>query len=353
MIPLVDVAGRHARVAAEVERRVAAVLASGRWVGGPEVAACEAAVAHLAGRAHGVGVASGTDAEGGEGQGQGVGPGDEVIVPAVSFFATAGAVVRLGARPVIADVLDDRPLMDPDAARALVGPRTRAVVPVHLFGAAAPEPDLGLPVVDDAAQAAGSEPFPGRGAAAALSFYPTKVLGGAGDGGMVVTDDPALARRVRALGHHGAAGPHLHERVAGHVGGNSRLDAVQAAVVLAHLADLPARLARRRAIAAAYRAALGDLCLPASPGSNEAVFCLRHPERDRLADALARRGVATAVYYPRPLTEQPALAGLLRADQPPAPRAARFCAEALAIPCHVGMSDADVVRVIEAVREAA
>ena len=344
-------AARAAPTAPAVEAAVQEVLRSGRYIGGPVVSRCEAALAALLGRAHGVGVPGGTVALTQAMQALGVGtrPDDEVIVPAVTFFATAGAVLRAGAIPVVADVLPDRPLLDPDAVRALRTPRTRLIVPVHLFGDAAPHPgDLGVPVLDDAAQAVGAAPPVGQGCAAAVSFYPTKILGAAGDGGMVVTDDADLAARVRALGFHGMGAPHVHHRTAGHMGGNSRLDAVQAAVLLAQVDDLPRRIAARRAIAARYDAVLGALALPRDPGSPVSIYTLRHPERDRLAARLQDRGVQTALYYPRDLTQQPALEGCPRG---PTPNAARFCAEALALPCYEGLPDAHVDHVIACLLE--
>lgn len=344
-VPFVDLAARHQRVAAGVEANVLRVLRSGRYVGGPEVAEIEAAVAQRLGRAHGVGVASGTDALVLALQALGVGPGADVVIPAVSFFATAGAVCRTGARPVVVDVLPDRPLMDPDLARKAVGPRTWAVVPVHLFGNRCPHPAVVVPVVDDAAQAVGTQAPVGQGAAAAVSFYPTKVLGAAGEGGLVATDHPDLAQRVRQLGNHGAQAPHLHVRHGSAVGTNSRLPTLQAAVLLAHLEDLDARVSRRRQIAWRYSFDLDELLVPFDPDSAMSVCVLRHPERDRLAAALAERGVGTAVYYPRSLAAQPALG-----DQAPTPHADRFCAQALALPCHAGMDEAAVDHVIAAVR---
>ncbi|RME20550.1 MAG: hypothetical protein D6798_20200 [Deltaproteobacteria bacterium] len=353
VVPMVDLAARHARVQEAVERGVVEVLRSGRYVGGPVVRELERAVARRMGRAHGAGTNSGTDALTLALKALGIGPGHQVVVPALTFFATVESVLHAGATPVIVDVLPDRPLMDPDAARAACGPRTAAIVPVHLFGDRAEAPDIGVAVVDDAAQAVGATPPCARGVLTATSFYPTKVLGAAGDAGMVVGDDEELVARVAALGSHGMSAPHRHHRVAGHVGGNSRLDAVQAAVLRAHLDDLDARIERRRAIAAAYEAAFGDLCLPRDPGSPVSVFCLRHPRRDALQAALRAAGVASAVYYPSPVGTQPVLGHDPAAAAAATPHAAAFCRELLAIPCHATMDDDDVRRVIDAVREAA
>lgn len=350
-VPFLDMAARAAPTAPAVEAAVLAVLRTGRYIGGPPVARCEARIAALLGRAHGVGVPSGTAALSQILQALGIGlrPDDEVIVPAVTFFSTAGAVLRAGATPVLADVLPDRPLLDPDAARALLTRRTRLVLPVHLFGDMAPHPsDLGVPVVDDAAQAVGAAPPVGQGLAAAVSFYPTKILGAVGDGGMVVTDDPDLAQRVRDLGFHGMTEPHLHHRTAGHMGGNSRLDAVQAAAILAQVDDLPRRIAARRAIAARYDAVLDELALRRDPGSPVSIYTLRHPQREALAQRLRQRGVQTALYYPCDLSQQPALQGCPRGATP---HAARFCAEALALPCHEGMPDAHIDHVVASLKE--
>ncbi len=347
---MADLAGRHARVGADVERRVIDVLRSGRYVGGPVVAEAERRLAAIFGYAHGVGVNSGTDALIYALMAMGVGPGDEVIVPALTFFATAEAVGRIGAVPVVADVRDDLPLLDP--ATLPLTPRTRAVIAVHLFGEACPLPDLGVPVLDDVAQAVGASPPARTGAVGAASFYPTKTLGAAGDGGIVLADDPELTDRARKLASHGMPAPYVHDRVNGHFGANSRLDAVQAAVLLGHLADLDARVARRRAIAAAYDAGLPEDVrpLPRGPGHPVHHYVVRTHRRDALATALAAAEIETAVYYRRPLSEEPALAGFPSgAPTPPTPHATRYCAEALALPVHEGLTDGDVERVLHTI----
>ncbi len=345
---LIDVPARDRPVREAALAAMGAVLESGRYLGGPAVEALEAALAARHGVAHAVTVGSGTDALLLGLQALGVGPGDEVVVPAVTFFSTAGAVLALGAIPVLVDVLAERPLLDPGAVAAAVGPRTRAVVPVHLFGDRAPALDLDLPVLEDGAQAVGCRPV--AGAAMTLSFYPTKVLGAAGDGGAVLTDDAALAARVRALGHHGHQPDGRFARVGGAPARNCRLDAVQAAFLGVALADLDRRVARRRAIAAAYDAALPVDRVLRDAGSPVSVYCVRHPNRDAFAARLRAAGVETRVYYPRPLGDEPALALVPRR---PTPRADAFCREALALPVHAALSDDDVQRVIDAVCEAA
>ncbi|MDP2316672.1 MAG: aminotransferase class I/II-fold pyridoxal phosphate-dependent enzyme [Pseudomonadota bacterium] len=346
---MADLAARHARVGADVERRVLEVLRSGRYVGGPVVTEAERQLASLFGYRHGVGVNSGTDALIYALMAMGIQPGDEVVVPALTFFATAEAVGRLGAIPVVADVRADLPLLDPDALPLTA--RTRAVIAVHLFGEACPLPDLGVPILDDVAQAAGAAPPARAGAVGAASFYPTKTLGAAGDGGIVLADDPDLADRARKLASHGMPAPYVHDRVNGYFGANSRLDTIQAAVLLGHLADLDARLARRRAIAAAYDAGLPEAVrpLPRGPGHPVHHYVVRTPGRDALAAALTVAGIESAVYYRRPLSEEPALAG---GPAAPTPNATRYCAEALALPVHEGLTDGDVDRVLDTIGRA-
>ncbi|MFH1466692.1 MAG: DegT/DnrJ/EryC1/StrS family aminotransferase [Pseudomonadota bacterium] len=349
-VPMVDLAARHRRLAGPTEAAVLEVLRSGRWVGGPRLAEAEARLAALFGRAHGVGVNSGTDALSLALQALGVGPGHEVLVPALSFFATAGAVARIGARPVVVDVLPDLPLMCPEAARAALTARTRAAVPVHLFGMTCPDPGLPVPLVEDSAQAVGQAPPARLGVLTAASFYPTKTLGAAGDAGLVATDDPALAAAVRRLGGHGAVAgeAHLHALVAGQVGGNSRLDPLQAAILLAQLDDLPRRVARRRAIAARYDAALpAGFAAPTRAAADPVHhYLLRGAGRDALARWLAARGVESAIYYPRPLSAQPALQ-----PQAPCPVAEAWSRTCLSLPCHEELTAAQVALVVASLEE--
>lgn len=341
-----NLAARHAEAAEAVEAAVLAVLRSGRYAGGPVVAEAESIAARWLGRAGAVGVGCGTDALILALQAIGVGPGDEVIVPALTFFATAGAVCATGATPVIVDVGEDG-LLDLARAADRVGPRTRAVIPVHLFGNVAPCPTLGVEVIDDAAQAIGAEPPPRGATLTAMSTYPTKTWGSAGDGGFVAGDDPDLLEAVRRLGQHGAVEPHHHHRVSGAVGRASRLDAVQAAVLVGHATVLEQRLAQRRALARRYDAGLPPwaMPLPRAPGSAVHQYCVRLDRpRDAVARALADRGVSTAVYYPRPLGDQPALAGTPRG---PTPIADRLCTELLALPIH-DLGEPSVDAVLEA-----
>lgn len=347
MIRMADLAGRHARVAAAAEAGVLAVLRSGRYIGGPVVAEAERRLAATFGYGHGVGVNSGTDALIYGLMAMGIGPGHRVAVPALTFFATAEAVFRVGATPVVVDVRPDVPVLDP----AAVPDGLDAVIAVHLFGELCPVP-LPVPVLDDVAQSVGATPPTRAGAVGAASFYPTKTLGAAGDAGIVLADDPELAARARKLASHGMPANYLHERVNGHVGANSRLDALQAAVLLAHLDDLPARVARRREIAAAYDAGLPDGVrpLPRGPGHPVHHYVVRSDRRDALQRALTAAEIETAIYYPRTVADQPAMAGLPAVSTP---NADRFCREALALPVHEGLADSDVERVLAAIRTVA
>ena len=348
-VPLVDLRARHDRVKAAAEAGVLAVLRSGQVIGGPVLAELESRLAARNGKAFAIGVNSGTDALRLALQALDLGPGDEVILPAFSFFATLESVLQTGASAVIVDVLPDRPLLDPTAVASAVGPRSRAVVPVHLFGSAAPAQVVDLPVVDDAAQAVVGGAGRMAGALSAVSFYPTKVLGAAGDGGLVLTDSPELAARVRRLANHGMHPGERFEPVGAQLAGNSRLDAVQAALLLAHLDALDARLAARRALARQLDAVLGSLALPYDAEGPVSVYALRHPERDRIAQALAARGVASRVYYPYTLAELAPRFPRVRAHACPA--AASFRDELLAIPCHAELDPAQVEHLLASLQE--
>lgn len=342
-VPFAGTAAVHGRTQQQAERAVADVLASGQWVGGPIVAAAEQALAAQLGRRHGVGTASGTSALTLALQAAGVGPGDEVVVPAVSFVATATAVMRAGARPVLVDVLPGMPLVDPAAVAEAMSPRVRAVVSVPLFGCAAPDVATvvpGVTCIDDAAQAFGRTLPVGTGAIVTCSFYPTKVLPAAGDGGLVATNDPAFAARVRALGFHGLDAQGRAHSVGTSVAGNDRLDAIQAALLLARLPDVAARVAHRRSLLAHYRRRLPTLVLPHDEGTNGAVVAAVHPRRDEMRAALARAGIQTACYYPLSLADHPVLANARVVGA--LPRARAYCSASFALPCHIGVSLEDV-----------
>lgn len=361
-IPLVDLAGSLRALRPELERGIAAVLDRAELVGGTSVAGFESEFAAYLGAPLSVGVASGTDALTLALRAVGVGPGDEVIVPAFGFVATAEAVLLAGATPRFADVDLGTALLSLDAARAARSERCRALIAVHLYGRMmALEPltawcrDHQLTLIEDAAQAHGARRA-GRAAGTvaalgAFSFYPTKNLGGLGDGGAVVTGDPALARAVRLLANHGRNELGLHERA----GTNSRLDAIQAVALQLRLRRLDADNERRRGLAARYRQALADLpelVLPedAEPGSHVYhLFVVRTAERDALAEHLRRAGIGSGVYYRAPLHLLPAFRDLgYRRGQCPA--AERLAGEGLALPLYPSLSHSQQDRVIDAVR---
>ena len=318
-IPLVDLKAAHAEVADEVRAGFDRVLAATAFVGGDEVREFEREYARFAGVGHCVGVGNGTDALELALRASGVRAGDEVVLPANTFIATAGAVARFGAVPVLVDCLPDSLLIDPDAALAAVGPVTRAVVPVHLYGQSAAVAELvgGLPervrVVEDAAQSQGATRHgrtAGSGGIAATSFYPGKNLGAYGDAGAVVTDDKELADVVRALANHGGVAKYRHDLP----GFNSRLDGLQAVVLRAKLARLADGNEARRAGAARYHGLLADLAaagrvvLPVTAEGNVHVWHLyvvriagSAADRDAVVGKLNAEGVGAGVHYPAPV----------------------------------------------------
>jgi dTDP-4-amino-4,6-dideoxygalactose transaminase len=358
-VPFIDLRRQYAEVGRAVEAAVGRVLASGRYILGPEVQALETELARYCGAAHGIGVASGTDALRLALEAAGVGPDDEVILPAFTFVATAEVVTQLGAVPVFADVEPGRLTIDPaDVARRLTV-RTKAVIPVHLYGRPADMAALadlaarhGFVLIEDAAQAIGAE-YQGRrsgvlGDIACFSFFPTKNLGAYGDGGFVTTNDDALADRVRLLRHHGQRERYLHEAV----GWCSRLDEIQAAALRVKLERLDAWTKARRAHAAAYRAALHDLPLglPDEAPDERAVyhlFTVRTPRREELRKHLEARGVATAVHYPMPLHRQPLYRNVPAVGLDESERASE---EVLSLPLFAELTEAERNEVVAAVR---
>src|SRR5450432_595539 len=333
------------------------VLDAGRFILGPEVAAFEEEVGATLGGVHAVGCASGTDALVLALRAAGIGPGDEVIVPAFSFAATAEAVALVGAAPVFADIEPDTFTLDAASAAGLVGARTRAIIPVHLYGQCARMEPLRalaarheLTIIEDAAQAIGAHaegrPAGALGHVAAFSFFPTKNLGAPGDGGMVTTTDERLAERVRRLRVHGSSGHGAYETI----GTNSRLDELHAAVLRVKLPHLEGWIERRRAHAARYRAALGQ-GVPVAPvevaGGRHVYnqFTVRSSRRAEHVSQLAAAVITTAVYYPRPLYEQPAYARWARGALPEAERAAR---EVFSLPVHPWLTGDEVDRIVAA-----
>jgi dTDP-4-amino-4,6-dideoxygalactose transaminase len=325
-IPLVDLAAAHAEVAEEVEAGFKRVIADTAFVGGAEVAAFEREYATFSGVPHCVGVANGTDAVELALRAVGVGPGSEVIVPANTFVATAEAVARTGADVVLVDANPLSYLIDVDAALGAVTERTRAIVPVHLYGQLAPVERLRIGLhelgradvstVEDAAQCQGATRF-GEGAGAqgiaATSFYPGKNLGAYGDAGAVVTADEALATTVRTLGSHGGLKKYVHELI----GVNSRLDGLQAVVLRAKLSRLGSWNAARRAAAERYDDLLStvDIVRPVTLEGNEHVWHLyvvrvAGGRRDEVLAKLNAAGIGAGIHYPYPIHQTPAFAGL-------------------------------------------
>jgi dTDP-4-amino-4,6-dideoxygalactose transaminase len=311
-IPLVDVKAQYAPLLPRIREAIDAVLESGEFVLGPNVAAFEAEAAAYLGTRETIGVANGTDALVLVLDALGIGPGDEVVCPAFTFYATAEAVARRGATPVFADVDPATMNLSPEDVAARITERTKAVLAVHLFGRPAPVAELarlGVPVIEDSAQAFGSPEVARTGIASTFSFYPTKNLFCLGDGGLISTDDPALGERIRMLRFHGSRDKVDFDLV----GYNSRLDELQAAVLRLFLAELDRWVALRREAAARYaELGLGSACdLPEDePGHAYHLFVCRSPERDRIRSALKEAGIGSAVYYSTPLHLQPALASL-------------------------------------------
>ena len=352
-IPLLDLDPELDEIWDELLGAVTAVLRSGRYILGPNVEAFEQEAAAYLGCAHAVGVNSGTDAIAIALRALGVGPGDEVVTSPFTFVATAEAIVTVGARPVFADIDPATFNMDPAQVEARLTPRTRAVVPVHLYGVPAPVPDLAesIAVVEDAAQAFGAT-VEGRkvgtfGQAAAFSFFPSKPLGGCGDGGLVTTDDQAVRGTARRLRAHGAGRKHHSDDV----GYNSRLDELQAAILRVKLPRVDKAIERRAELAARYTDHLGGVDgivpPPQPPGAAHHLYTVRvlDGRRDELVRALAAAGIASAVNYPVPLHHLAPYAepGLVL---PEAERAAR---EVLSLPLWAQMAHATVDEVAEVV----
>ncbi|WP_354702510.1 DegT/DnrJ/EryC1/StrS family aminotransferase [Paraconexibacter sp. AEG42_29] len=355
-VPFLDLRAITAEHAAELQAALARVLASGHFILGPELERFERAWAARVDARHCVGVGSGLDALVLALWAAGIGPGDEVVVPAHTFVATWLAVTRCGATPVGADADPTTGLVDPDAVAAAITPRTRALLPVHLYGQTADLTRLqaladrhGLVLIDDAAQAHGAEhrgrPVGGLADATAWSFYPGKNLGALGDGGAVTTDDDALAGRLRMLRNYGSREKYVHELA----GTNSRLDELQAAALTVKLGHLETANARRATVAARYRARLGDLPLAQTTWGTHVhhLFVVRHPARDALQAHLAGRGIQTLVHYPIPPHRQAAYAGA--GGGPRFPVADALAREVLSLPIGPHLTAADADRVCDAV----
>ena len=352
-IPLVDVKAQYAPLLNELKERIADVLDSGRFILGPNVQAFEEEAAAYLGVEHAIGVANGTDALVIALDALEIGPGDEVICPTFTFYATAESIARRGATPVFAEI-DPRTMnLDPEDVRARVTGRTKAIMPVHLFGRPAPLgelAELGIPIVEDAAQAFGAQGVGTTGIASTYSFFPTKNLFALGDGGLVTTRDAELAERIRLLRFHGSKAKKDFELV----GYNSRLDELQAAALRLFLPHLTEWNRLRREAAARYaELGLGEVCeLPSDePGHVYHVFVVRTPERDRIREHLSAAEIASVAYYETALHLQPALRGLgySEGDFPETERASR---ENLALPMWAGIGAEVQEQVVAAVKEA-
>lgn len=348
-VPLLDLQAQHATIKEEIDEAVQRVIDSQFFILGPEVAACESEIAQYAHCAHGVGVSSGSDALLVALMALDIGPGDEVITTPYTFFATVGAIVRVGARPVFVDIDPVTHNIDSDQIEQAVTDKTRAIIPVHLFGRMC-EMDIimaiankhGLAVIEDAAQAIGAE-YKGQRAGAigtvgCFSFFPSKNLGAAGDGGMVVTQDATLADKVRCLRAHGSSPKYYHKLV----GGNFRLDALQAAIVRVKLKHLDEWTAARQRHADTYNTLFKESGLVESgaltlPGSTDGVrhiynqYVIRTSQRDNLMAYFKESEIGCAIYYPRPMHIQACFNGLgyQQGDFPESEKASQ---ESLAIP---------------------
>ena len=349
-VPLCDLQAQYAPLRPQLEATASRVLASGYFINGPDVAAFEEETAKYCDSSHGVGCASGTDALSLALAGLEVGPGDEVILPAFTFFATAGSVCRLGAKPVCVDLDPETYNLDPAQVEAQISSRTRAIMAVHLFGQCADMTPLwsiaerhDLPIIEDAAQSMGAEYQNKRagslGAVGCLSFYPTKNLGGFGDAGLCVTSDPALAARMACLRGHGMEPRYFHKLL----GWNARIDTMQAALLRVKLPHLEGWIEKRQAAGARYDALIEEQGLTAmltrpvaKPGRrhtyNQYVVRVNVGERDAMVRHLKSEAIGCEIYYPMPLHTQECLAYLgYRQGDFPVSEAACRCVLALPI----------------------
>ena len=366
-IPLVDLVSQYRAIKPEIDRAIQSVVERGQFILGPEVEALEREVAAYGGASEAVGVASGTDALALSLRACGVGAGDEVATSALSFFATAEAILAVGATPVFVDIDPATYTLDPAQLDVKITPRTKAILPVHLYGhPCAMEPILriaarrALPVIEDAAQAIGAE-YRGRkagslGVAGAFSFFPSKNLGAYGDGGMVVTNDRKVAETIRLLRVHGSRERYRHVAV----GMNSRLDELQAAVLRVKLQHLDAWTESRRRHAQTYRElfarhGLSDLVLPEEASGCRHVyhlFVIRTRHRAAIARALEAQGIGCQVTYPATLPQQPALVSLASAREA-YPVAEAAASEVLSLPCYPELTPALIEDVVSTIAQAA
>jgi dTDP-3-amino-3,4,6-trideoxy-alpha-D-glucose transaminase len=357
-VPLFDTVAPLLPLRPQIDAAIARVVDSGRFILGPEVSAFESEFAAYCGVRHAIGVANGTEALTIALRAMGVGPGDDVVVPSFTFYASAEAIPPTGARPVFCDVDPVTGCVSAETVRAALTPATKAVIAVHLFGNVAPVAEieaLGVPVLEDAAQAAGSLGVDGRpgslGRAATFSFFPSKNLGAFGDGGAITTDDDALAEHVRTLRFHGSPDRVRYEQV----GYNSRLDELQAAILRVLLPHVDTWADGRRAAAAHYEAAgLGSLVrLPVpTPGTQPAwhLYVVQHARADELAASLAAAGIEARAYYRVPVHRQPAMAAFAAGTE--LPYTDELARTHLAIPINPLLSAEQAAEVVAAARAA-
>ena len=361
MIRMNDFTAEPAEVRARENAAVSRVLSSGSYILGKEVEAFEKSWAEFCGTKHCVGVANGMDAIELALRALGIGGGDEVITTPMTAIATVLAIMHAGATPVLADIDPQTALLDRESVARVLTKRTKALLPVHLYGRL-PDMDVwsafckdsGINLIEDCAQAHGAR-FAGKSAGAfgevsAFSFYPTKNLGAKGDAGAVVTNSTEIAERVRSLRNLGGAGRYLHSEV----GLNSRLDELQAAILSERLQFLPAFNARRRAVAHFYQSGIANpaiehLAAPKDPAAHvHHLFVIRTPERDRLAEFLKLRGIETLIHYPVPVHLQECCRNI-RIDNEGLPNAEMHASRCLSLPCHPQLKDDEVESVISAV----
>ncbi|HKV38992.1 MAG TPA: DegT/DnrJ/EryC1/StrS family aminotransferase, partial [Blastocatellia bacterium] len=365
-VPLLDLSRQYEKIAEELNTAVASVLKSQQFILGPEVKALEREVASYCGATYAIGCASGSDALLLALMALEAGPCDEVITTPYSFFATVGSIVRLGARPVFVDIDPKTFNIDVAQIEDRITANTKAILPIHLFGQCAEMDQInalassrGIPVIEDAAQAIGagwgSRKAGSLGTIGAFSFYPTKNLGGAGDGGLLTTSDPELEAKLRALRAHGARKKYFHDMV----GVNSRLDSLQAAILRVKFKYLDEWAESRRANARRYRELFGEtpvevngsIVLPEELGEGHHVynqFVIMAKQRDELQSFLKQQGIGTEIYYPLPLHLQECFEklGYKRGDFPASERAAR---ESLAIPIYPELTSDEQEFVVQAI----
>jgi dTDP-4-amino-4,6-dideoxygalactose transaminase len=347
VVPVVDLSRRGARFASAFAEAAERIARRGTYLLGDELESFERSLAAWTGADHAAGVASGASALQLALTAAGIGAGDEVLVPAFTAVPTASAVIAAGATPVAIDVDPDTACVTPAAIERAATARTRAVIVVHLYGfpAELPELDNGIVVIEDAAQAMGALARPTRSLAAAYSFYPTKNLGGIGDGGAIVTNDAALDAQVRVLRTHGLVASYVHESISQ----NFRLSEIEAAWLRLGLPVLAADVDARRAIVARYRAAAPHLRWQRDDPRHAYHLCVfRSVARDAVRDRLARAGVATAIHYPLALTQQPAYRDLFN---DPCLSAEAWAAECVTVPCFPELSDDEIETVAGALSE--